>query len=159
MRQSLIPCLRCTVTLQALVVQGGIDGSLRPELHRIRHLLKSSEAPRTPGVGRRPQELSPPPKDLLSFAAPSNGLSSSVYVDGEQRAKPLVWRWFLLIRDNNIFICRMQQQAQIILLGRWSKPSSIVVVLVSLHGVAAWRGGRRCTCEATINTSHANTPR
>uniref|UniRef100_A0A452Y8G4 Uncharacterized protein n=1 Tax=Aegilops tauschii subsp. strangulata TaxID=200361 RepID=A0A452Y8G4_AEGTS len=52
-------------------------------IHQIR---KSSEAPRTPGVWRRPQELSPPPEDLLSFAAPRDALNSSVH--GEQRAKP-----------------------------------------------------------------------
>uniref|UniRef100_A0A452Y8H9 Isochorismatase-like domain-containing protein n=1 Tax=Aegilops tauschii subsp. strangulata TaxID=200361 RepID=A0A452Y8H9_AEGTS len=45
-------------------------------IHQIR---KSSEAPRTPGVWRRPQELSPPPEDLLSFAAPRDALNSSVH--------------------------------------------------------------------------------
>lgn len=49
----------------------------------------SSAASRTRGDGRRPHELTPPLEDLLSFAAPSDVLNSSVPTHGQhqQRAK------------------------------------------------------------------------
>ncbi|KAM3408061.1 hypothetical protein ACQJBY_001371 [Aegilops geniculata] len=43
--------------------------------------------------------------------------------------------------------------------GQVVKPLFYCCGIVSLHGAAAWRGGQRRTCEATINTPDANTPR
>lgn len=106
--------------LQALVVQGGVDGTtfdsgLRPELRRLTNSRRRAPPPRAHSASRGPPLLRGPERCLELFCP----YTWSASAEGQT----------------------MQLQAQTILLGRWSKPYSIVVILVSLHGAAAWRGG------------------